>query len=215
MYRYRAAVLGLIAVFTLSACDSDGTGPQGDALSEEEASALSSAIVGQSLQVGSMALQDVEAQAPAGAPAAAPVPFTHETTVTDVPCPEGGTVSASVSASGTADAETGAFDVSFELSATHNDCGVVHEESGRVFVLNTVDGNDLTLNMDFALDAEQQLTANGDYSGRVDWSTEGKEGECSVTAEFDISGDLEAGTFTGSVSGEACGVGFSRTTTVG
>lgn len=212
MYRYRAVVLGVVAIFALAACE-DSTGPEGG-LSEEEASALSSAIVGQSLQVGLEAFSSGQSSAASVTAARAPTPFNVETSVT-APCPEGGTVTADVAIDGTVDSESNEVDLTFQLTATHSGCGVVHEQSGREFTLTTVEGDELTLNMDLVIDASRQLTATGDYSGTVEWATEGREGRCSVSATFEMSGDVEAGTFTGTIDGTACGVSFSRTTSVG
>ena len=204
MNRIFSKVVGLTTALTLTfvACGEDITGvTEGDALSSTEVAAVIAALSASFNEL------DVGAAAPAAAPGLAPVDFSEDFEIT-VPC-EDGTLDVAGSVDGTIDDETLASDVSMEVTWQPNGCVVTDGES-----MITVDGAPrVELTLDWT-SAEQAFTFDGTEVGGFSFtSSDGRSGSCSIDVTFSLTSDT--GGFTGTVSGEICGLNADAFQTIG
>lgn len=200
MNRIRGAALAMLVA--TAACGDSATEVVGD-LSQAEAEALAE-VVGATVFSSTSAVPGAQ-----GAPARTPISGSESVSAT-VPCELGGTVAVdgSLEYSGDTDTEVNA---TFGVTQVHNGC-VAESQDGIRF---TLDGApDVTANVSLSV-SESALSLEGTYGGAVDWSTDGREGTCSldVTLSVDMSGTAESGS--ASMSGTVCGVTFQKSVTVG
>jgi hypothetical protein len=206
MRAHSRRILTTVAIAVgLSACDDDPVQVV-DTLSEAEASALASVLLDISLEGTLDAVGDTE---PPAGPPSAPIAFETDVSFT-APCPLGGTVAATAALEGVVDAETEEWDVTLDVTETHQACVVSDADSGQTF---TIDGAP-DLNVAFDLEyTPDDFTVTGAYGGAVGWQTEGRSGTCTVDLGFDASGDPGTGAGTASLTGTVCGVTISHTIT--
>ena len=204
MNRIFSKVVGLTTALTLAfvACGEDITGvTEGDVLSSAEVAAVIAALSASYDEL------DVGSAAPAAAPGLAPVDFSQGFDIT-VPC-EDGTLDVAGSVNGTIDNETLASDVSVEVTWQPNACVVTDGEN-----MITVDGAPrVELTLDWT-SAEQAFTFDGTQVGGFSFtSSDGRSGSCAIDVTFSLTSD--AGGFTGTVSGEICGLSADAFQTIG
>ncbi|MDZ7778559.1 MAG: hypothetical protein U5R14_01305 [Gemmatimonadota bacterium] len=197
MNRMHVRGVGLALLVAVGACGDSATDVVTDELSEAEAAALAEVM---SENVFATWQQDQ------GQAAMAPSLATFERSVQlEASCE----LSGSVSVSGDVVMETSetSEDVTIDYTVTqvHQSC-VGESEDGVRF---TLDGApDVTAN--FTVEAGEDLvTLDGGYAGSVDWSTDDKQGTCSVDVTFtaEVSQAGQSGSVT--MSGSVCGVSFS------
>lgn len=186
----------------VAACGDSATEVVGD-LSQAEAEALAE-VVGSTVFSSASAVPEAE-----GAPGRTPVSGSQSINTT-VDCELGGTVGVDGNLEYSGDTET-TVNATFELTQVHNGC-VAESQDGIRFILDGAP--DVTSNVSLTL-SENELSLEGTYGGAVDWSTDGREGNCSlnVTLSVDMSGTAESGS--ASMSGTVCGVAFQKSVTVG
>jgi hypothetical protein len=201
MDRMHVRVAALALLVWAGACDS-ATDVVGD-LSRAEAEALAE-VVGSSVMNGAM----VASPGGDAGPQRAIVNYDEAVSLT-AECELGGTVAVEGSLGASIDDEIGEGVVEFTLTQVHDGC-TAESEDGVVFTLDGAPSVTSDLRMEFS---EQVFTLDGSYTGAVDWSTEGREGRCSVDVEFsaDLNGLSESGSV--SMSGTVCGVQFSKSLT--
>lgn len=211
----RSVSLLLATAATLSACgDDDPVMPPGDGLNDDEAAALASLLVEQSVDAGFSSLEArTTGPAEVGAPAGVPIEFETEFGFV-APCPLGGSVDVQVTASGTVDDQTRAADLSLGVAQVHEACTVADDESGLEF---TLDGDpDLSVTFDLVTDGEAGYDVEGIFEGAVAWSiSDARSGRCELDLAFEAQGDADAGTGTASLLGRICGIQLSRSVSVG
>ena len=105
-----------------AACSNDGSGPEQEELTTQEAEALASALFSLTLGTGFSA---AKGGGPAASPAQVPITFSQTASFTGA-CPLGGSVSVSADVDGTVDVATGALDVAMDITETHESCVVQH-----------------------------------------------------------------------------------------
>ena len=213
MRRISLGLLLMLPLITYGGGNSAGepTGV-GDVLEVEEAQALATVLVGQSMESGLAGLTG-SAQAPPQAPSK--VPFTVDDRVAgEIPCLRGGSYFFSGSLLGSGDAELGEMSLAFSLVQSHADCVVVDEEIGYEFTLT----GDPELAFDYNLDITNQtdLYLTGTVVGGVLWGTvDGRDGSCPVDIDFKMSADGATGALSVTSEGDVCGVHVSQTVTNG
>ncbi|MEX2473192.1 MAG: hypothetical protein WEA34_13475 [Gemmatimonadota bacterium] len=203
MNRIHVRGVALAMLVAVTACGDSATEVVGD-LSQAEAEALAEVV-------GSTVFSSTTSEMPGaqGAPARTPISGSESVSAT-VPCELGGTVGVDGSLEYSGDTET-VINATFGLTQVHNGC-VAESQDGIRF---TLDGApDVTSNVSMTV-GENELSMEGTYGGAVDWSTDGREGTCSldVSLSVDMSGMAESGSV--SMSGTVCGVTFQRSVTVG
>lgn len=201
MSRIHARGVALAMLVAVAACDS-ATEVVGD-LSQAEAEALAE-VVGAT--VFSSTSEVPEGQ---GAPARAPISGSESVSAT-VPCELGGTVAVTGNMEYSGDTETH-VDATFGITQVHDGC-VAESQEGIRF---TLDGApNVTADVSLSV-SENELSLEGTYGGAVDWSTDGRQGTCSldISISVDLSGTAETGS--ASMSGTVCGVSFQKSLTVG
>ena len=149
----------------------------GDVLEVEEAQALATVLVGQSMESGLGGLTG-STQAPPQAPSK--VPFAVDDRVAgEIPCLRGGSYFFSGSLLGSGDTGLGEMSLALSLVQSHSDCVMVDEETGYGFTLN----GDPELAFDYNLDIPNHtdLYLTGTVVGGVLWGTvDGRDGSCPV-----------------------------------
>jgi hypothetical protein len=196
-----AALAMLVAV---AACGDSATEVVGD-LSQAEAEALAEVV-------GATVFSSSTSEMPGtqtAAPGRAPIEGSESISAT-VPCELGGTVAVDGNLEYSGDTETH-VDATFAITQVHDGC-VAESQDGIRF---TLDGApNVAANMSMSV-SENELSLEGSFGGAVDWSTDGREGTCSldVTLFLDMSGTAESGSV--SMSGTVCGVSFEKAVTVG
>lgn len=195
----RKLIFGLAAMLALAACEDDGTGVEGDAMSELEATALASEIAVSS-QLATT--EGVTEATQTGGEGAGTITLNQTTTH---PCPAGGQIAVALEA--TVDYDQGAQ--SFNLDAggtlTHADCGVTRD--GVTF---TVDGDPaLSFQAHAAADGGEAVGAwTSGAAGAFLWSaSDGRTGRCVIDLET-ITDFTET---TRTVQGEVCGHTIDQT----
>lgn len=192
-------VLALAGIVALAACGDDGVSPGN--LTEEEAQELATAIFSQSLFDALTLNYEQPAQAPGG-PQLAMYTATVQSTGQ---CPLGGTVAIDAVVDVETDDQTGAGTVDFTVDLVHAAC-VVQGQMGTQFTLT---GNpDLGFDFLMTTDAQQNAEFSGGVTGSIAWSTEGKDGTCSIGYQF--SGSSSANGFSFQTEGNVCGTTFSE-----
>jgi hypothetical protein len=197
----RNFVFGLAAVLALGACDEDGTGVEGDAMTEAEATAVASIVANTSGDATSEGLTEVTQS---GGDGAGTITLNQTTTH---PCPEGGAVEAVMALTLDYDNDAGSFELDADGTLTHDGCAF--NRNGVTF---TVDG-DPSLSL-AAFAAAEAGEPSGDWTSSADgaflWSaSDGREGRCviDVTTVTDFVAQERT------VSGEVCGHTIEQTLT--
>ena len=208
MKRSKVALVGLVAMAGMAACD-DSTGPGPDSsLTEAEAAAMAEIFLGQTFAAGQHGVMGQQVGTPLLA--AAVVQVENELEIT-LPCPLGGSVLSNRTLSGTVDQESGALDMQFRLVQTHQACVVQPPDSEVRF---TLDGApDLTGAYSLALDGMGGYQADGTLAGAVAWAAEDRSGTCEVSLSFSGSGQAQ-GAFSLSLSGRVCDTTISHEVSV-
>lgn len=202
MNRVHIRGVTLAMLVAVAACGDSATEVVGD-LSQAEAEALAE-VVGATVFASTSEVPWAQ-----GAPARTPVSGS-ETVSATVPCELGGTVDVHGSLEYSGDTET-VIDATFGLTQVHDGC-VAESQDGIRF---TLDGAP-NVSADMSLSVSQNdVSLEGMYGGAVDWSTDGRDGTCSldVTLSVDMSNTSESGS--ASMAGTVCGVSFQRAVTVG
>ncbi len=195
MNRTSLRILSVIAAGSLGAC-SDGTGVEVE-LSEAEAAALAEAV----MQTAIFATANGSGGAAlASGPLAAPYHSEGDVSFT-VECAGGGTVAVNGAVDASGDDETGEGRIELTVTHDHEGC-VVESDNGVVF---TFDGAPrLALDLVIESDGESELGWSGTVEGAVDWTTDEREGRCSVDLAFaGLISDAEDAIAI-SVEGEVC-----------
>jgi hypothetical protein len=197
MNRPGTRLLALTAALALAACGGDdSTGLDGD-LSEAEAAALGTVIMGQALTAGFSAMGGASGVA---GPALS-IPFGSSIEVTES-CPLGGSVAISGDFSGDLDLGGGSSTIDMDVSMTHQSCRLSDPSTGLLFTLNGAPT--LTTDMSMVLNSDGSGTFSGGYGGAVAWDLDGRSGEC--TLDIDFSGSVTAsGEDNTSITGTVCG----------
>lgn len=191
----RLAVVGLLG-FGIAACSDDGPIDPGEmALTTEEAESL------------------MEALAEVGGSAFAFAGYGHAPQQDDVlgmftidesiPCPDGGSVHLSGSASG--DEQT----VHASFTQTFDSCAVTVPSDGTGWVLDATDGITTELVMTMS---DTEFSVEGSDRGTFEWQTGDRSGHCSIDVGYSFGQSGE--TFHGTVSGTVCGHDISQSITV-
>lgn len=192
-------ILALAGMLAAAACGDDGVSPGN--LTEEEAQELATAIFSQSL-FDALTLDYQQPAQTQGGPQLASYSATVES-MGD--CPLGGTVAIEAVVDVETDDQTGAGTIDFSVDLVHAAC-VVQGDMGTQF---SITGNpDLAFDFLMSTDAEENAEFSGSVSGALDWSTEGKDGTCSIGYEF--SGSSSQNGFSFQTSGNVCGTTFSE-----
>lgn len=208
MKRSKVALLGLVAVAGLAACD-DSTGPgPANSLTEAEALAMAQILLGQTFAAGQQGVMGQQAANPLLG--AAVVEVENELEIT-LPCPLGGSVLSNRTLSGTVDPETGALDLQFGLVQTHQACVVRPPDSE---VQYTLDGApNLTGDYALSLDGVGGYESAGTLTGAIAWAAGDRSGICEVSLAFSGSGQAQ-GAFSLSLSGQVCATTISHEVSV-
>jgi len=190
----------LLGVLGVAACGEDTPASVGDQLSPVEAEELAFVLLGAAFETGAAGGSFV----PAMVDGPAAVPFSFQGSVDDsAPCAGGGSVSLVGSVSATGDDDTGALNLTFDVSTAHNGCAVPGES--MTFVLSSQLRTMFTLSSTGGDDASW----TGDVDGTVDWSGDDRSGSCTVDYSFD--GDLVAQSgLTVTLAGNVCGTSINR-----
>jgi len=195
---------GLALLLTAAACGDSATDVVGD-LTQAEAEALAEVVTGTV-----MSTWESEGAAATVARGPALATFNQQLSL-EAPCEFGGSVAIDGEIDVVTNDETEELE-SLEYTVTQAHAGCVAEsEDGLRF---TLDGApNVTANL-LVLAEGDLIGMDGSYSGAVDWSTDGKEGTCTLSVEFSM--DLNVGAQTGSatMSGTVCGISFSNSVNV-
>ena len=196
--------LAAVSVAWSAACQNDTPLGPGDPLSAGEAASISNQVI--ALAFGAFDFGDVGGSAsfvpnPAANAAGAPVDIDYSASVS-ASCPVSGTAGISVAVAGTIDDQTGAGNLTLDISSSMSDCAV--QTDGLTFTLNT--NPDLVLAGSFqfadgALASQSVFT----FDGGFDWSaSDGRAGSC----VYDVTVTMETdGAFV--ESGTVCGVSIA------
>lgn len=202
MNRSKVGILSLLLLTAVAACE-DSTGP-GESLSQAEAEALASVLLTQALEAGDPTTPGAPASA---APVARQVvDFSNEVSV-ELPCALGGTVAADVAASGTIDSQSGAANLQYTSTKTHQSCQVPVDDAGASL---TLDGSpNITSTFQFGSSGTGSFEAGGSIVGSVDWTSGERSGSCVVSLEFSGSSDGQ-GNLSFSLEGGICSAQVSQ-----
>lgn len=171
-----------------------------DTLTEDEASALATALFGLTLDAS---LSGVGGSS--DGPAAVPQQFETSFDVSG-PCPLGGSLAVEVDMAGSFDPETEVGTFELDMLETHQSCVVADPETGQEY---TVSGSpNLLVEVDLAVEGTA-FDVTGGYGGAVDWATGTRNGTCVVELAFTGTGDTEVGAGSATISGSICGVDVS------
>lgn len=214
MKRYRVWTLALVAAVGLAACSDggdDSTGPSGDELSAPEAEALAAVITSEALGIGLEQFSGGGEFAPSGSAASEPEDISIDDFTFEAPCELGGTVTLTMSWSGTADYEVGDIDLTWNVTQAHDGC--VLQEDQYEFTL-TGDPN-ISMNWDMQVTENESFDISGGYEGAVQWTLDdGRSGRCTVDVSFSANGNWSTGSGMTTVSGHVCGESVDEQTTV-
>ena len=195
----RNVMLGLLATLAIAACDDDGTGVEGDAMTQAEATALASAIALSSEDATAEGLAEVTQS---GGEGAGTITFTQTTTH---PCPLGGEAAVELNATVDYDEQAQSFELDADGSLTHDDCSFEHQ--GETF---TVDGDPgLSIEAHAAAEGGEPV---GDWTSSVVgaflWSADdGRDGRCVI----DLSTITDFAATNRTVAGAVCGHTIQQT----
>lgn len=200
MTRMRSTAAALTIVLTATAACDGGTDVE-EELTQVEAQALAEILT------GTVVASWGQTEGPQGAPARA----TYQSSVDFVaPCPLGGSVAVAGDLAAEVDDETQDATIDYTLRHTHQGC-VAESESGLRFTLT---GAPL-VTADLQLQTVGNLLSlDGDFAGGVAWSTEGKEGVCTLALDFGADLDVAQESGTASLAGTVCGVTVSSSVSV-
>jgi hypothetical protein len=193
----------LLAALGVAACGDDGPVATGDQLSETEIQALSSLILSSGFE--STTSLPAVAAAVADGPQAAPFTYTGTVDAT-TPCSLGGSVHISGTAMVDGDDETLEYRVTYDVDQAHDGC-VELAETGQQFDLTSSLAMDVLADIAGAAGSES-LYLEGEVLGTVNWKSEGREGGCPVTLNYEAQ--LTTGTISVTASGEVCESSFSH-----
>lgn len=195
----RKLIFGLAAVLAVAACEDDGTGVEGDAMTEVEATALAAEIGVTSQEATTEGVTEVTQTGGEGSGT-----ITLDQTTTH-PCPAGGQIAVAIEATVDYDQQAESFDLDAAGTLTHADCGVAR--NGVTF---TVDGDPaLTFQAHAAADGGVAVGAwTSGAAGAFLWSaSDGRSGRCVI----DIETITDFAETTRTVQGEVCGHTIEQT----
>jgi hypothetical protein len=196
----RFALPCALATLSLSACGDSPAGLEGDPLSEAEIQAVLNALNGTFSSISTSPTQS----APSPASPALAETVVDQSFETSVACPEGGSIGASGSLSGTFDDETLASDLRFDLTFAPDGCVVVAPET-----IITVGGS-IGFVLDMLLD-DTQIDMSGSQQGRFSFTTDdARSGSCSIEVSFSTTVDQSTNQVEQSVTGTVCGISASH-----
>jgi hypothetical protein len=200
MRRFSLGGMSLLAVMAMAACSDSVTDTLGD-LTADEAEALAE-VVGQTVMTTWS-----DPGTAAGGPAPIAAIIIESDFEGDAPCPLGGQVAMSGDLILEIDDETEDMTFDYSVTQVHQNCAAASED-GIVFTLNGAPNVSATL---FVQALQDTLSFSSNYSGAVDWSTQGRSGTCSLSVQFsfEMNATTEAGS--GSMTGTVCGHNFSQT----
>lgn len=195
----RGMMLALVVAVGACGDSDDPTEVVTDELSEAEAAALAEVMSENAFATWQ---QDQAAMAPSLATFEQSVSF-------EADCELGGSVSVSGDMVAETSETTEDVTIDYTVTQVHQSC-VAESSDGLRF---TLDGApDVTVN--FVVETGGDLvTLDGGYAGSVDWSTDDKQGSCSVDIDFtaEVSQTGESGS--ASMSGSVCGRSVSNSVT--
>lgn len=194
----------ILVAGVLTACDNEPLQIV-DTLGIEEADALAEILLDLTLS-GNDWVTDPESGAAGDGPAAAPV--TIDTTLEfQTSCSLSGFVGVAADLVGTIDAEAGTGSLDLSIVQTHQTCRMVHVDSGKEFLLDGAPN----LTADYAVSwSGGTFDAVGSYQGALDWTVEGRSGQCEIAIAFDAEGVLQERATSASLTGMVCGRAVSH-----
>lgn len=194
----------LALLLTTAACGDSVTEVVGD-LTQAEAEALAEVVAG-------TVLSTWEGEGAAATAARGPSLATYNQQLSlEAPCEFGGSVAIDGEIDVVTNDETEELE-SLEYTVTQAHSGCVAESGDGVRF--TLDGApNVTANL-LVLAEGDLISMDGSYSGAVDWSTDGKEGTCTLSVEFSMDLNVAAETGSATMSGTVCGMSFSNSVDV-
>lgn len=195
----RNFVLGLVAVFAVAACDDEGTGVEGDAMTTAEATAVAEIVASSGGAATTEGLTEVTQSGGEGSGT-----ITLDQTTTH-PCPVSGEVEVSLDITVDYDTDAESFELDATGELTHFACAF-----NRNNVTFTVDG-DPSLSMQAFAAADGGVPV-GDWTSSADgaflWTaSDGRSGRCVI----DVMTVTDFAEQRRTVSGEACGHTIEQT----
>jgi len=203
-------ILALTGLAALGACgDDDGVANVGVSdLSDTEVAALGEAVAGTVVAVWE---EDPQiGPAAASGPQLALITFEEMLSLT-ASCDFGGSVAVDGDVFVQFDDVTEEGTIEYTVTQVHQGCRAESEEDDIVFTLDGAPSVTSELSVSVL---PGSFEFDGSVIGGIDWSTDSREGTCSVDLSFSM--ELDAVTETGSaqMSGSICGVTISRSLSV-
>jgi len=202
MERMRAYLTAAVVCVAGAACG-DGPTEVVGGLTQSELEALAE-VVGASV-VSTLGNEDGRMAGSSRTPSAA-VRLERELNFT-ADCALGGSLAVSGQLDANVDQAARTGTLEYSLTQIHQECRVASQD-GVVFTLTGAPHVTASL---LAHAADRVLSVEGAYQGAVAWSTEDKEGLCSLSVELDVVLDFSGASASAAMSGTVCGVLFSRT----
>lgn len=194
----------LALLLATAACGDNATDVVGD-LTQAEAEALAEVVAGTVVSTW-----EGEGAATTAARGPALATFNQQLSV-EAPCEFGGSVAIDGEIDLVTDDDTGEMEsLEYTVTQAHTAC-VAESQDGVRFTLTGAPN--VTANL-LVLSEGDLLGMDGSYSGAVDWSTDGKEGTCTLSVEFSMDIDVAAETGSATMSGTVCGMSFSNSVDV-
>jgi len=197
----------LIATMALGACGEDPTVVNSGNLTEAEARAIAEFLLSSTYDNAFSSVQG----APDG-PQAVPFNFTTQVDVT-APCPLGGVVDISATATISGDTEQEGGSIEMNMTEVHQDCMAEQEGTGIQFTLNGHD--DVVASFSATSTPSGDMTVSGSLVGGLDWMTANGEGTCVINMSYSASGNELTGPVSATVTGSICGVEVAQELLVG
>lgn len=171
-----------------------------DTLGVEEVDVLAEILLDLTVG-GNNWVTDPQSGTAANGPAGAPVQI-NTSVEFETACSLSGFVGVTADLVGTVDAEAGTGSLDLTAVQTHQTCRTVHVDSGKEFLLDGAPN----LTADYAISwSGGAFDAVGSYQGALDWTVEGRSGQCEVAVAFDAEGVLQQGAHSASLTGTICG----------
>lgn len=204
MTNKRIAVL--FTAFALAACG-DGKGPALISLNEAQAEDLMDALANAGAFDAGAGLSVASAARASNAAVVAHAVFTTTVSASG-PCPNGGT--AGVNGSMTMnDNNAPTITMTMEVAQSFSGCRSTSTE-GNLWTFNGAPNIASTFSMTMN-ENTGIFSMNGTQIGALDVTGPDGSGRCPINITFNMSGNDQAGTFSGSINGTVCGVSISQT----